>query len=62
MTLGLTLRLDGLEDVAAGQVDGGGDVPRQVHAGLVGGDDRRRHLRHVAARQVVRLHLLRRHS
>ena len=38
------LRIDagphGIEDVAAGQVDGGGGPPRQIHAGLVGGDHR----------------------
>ena len=50
--------LDGVEDVAAGQVDGGGRLPRQVDAGLVGGDDRRGRLRHVAAGQVVRLQVL----
>ena len=58
--LGIDADLDGLEHVAAGQVDGGGHAPGQVHAGLVGGDDRGRHLRHVAARQDVGLHLLRR--
>ena len=58
MTFGLTLVLDGVEDVAAGQVDGGGRPPRQVDAGLVGGDDRRRRLGHVAAGQVVRLQVL----
>src|SRR5206468_2297113 len=50
-------RLDGVEHVAAGQVDGGGDAPGQVDGGLVGGDDRRCRLGYVAARQVVRLEL-----
>ena len=58
--LGVDAGLDGVEDVAAGQVDGGGRPPRQVHAGLVGGDDRRRRLGHVAARQVVGFQVLRR--
>ena len=47
--LGIDAGLDGLEDVAAGQVDGGGDPPGQIHAGLVGGDHGRGHLRDVAA-------------
>ena len=49
---------DGVEDVAAGQVDGGGRFPRQIHAGLVGRDDRRRGFRHVAASQKVRFQFL----
>src|SRR5690606_3099549 len=32
--------LDGVEDVAAGEVDRGGVFPRQVDVGLVGGDHR----------------------
>ena len=55
--LGIDAGLDGVEDVAAGQVDGRRRPPGQVHAGLVGGDDRRRRLGHVAARQVVGFHL-----
>ena len=44
MTFGIDAGADGVEHVAAGQVDGGGGPPRQVDAGLVGGDDRRRRL------------------
>jgi hypothetical protein len=59
--LRIDARLDGVEDIATGQIDGGRGAPRQVHAGLVGGDDGRRHLGHVAARQVMGLHVLRLH-
>ena len=34
MTFGIDAGLDGVEDVAAGQVDGGGRLPRQVEPAL----------------------------
>src|SRR5262245_37540278 len=52
-------RLDGIEDVATGQVNGGGGLPRQIHASLVGRDDGSGRLGHVAAGQVMRLQVLR---
>jgi hypothetical protein len=48
-------RLHGVEDVAAGEVDRGRGLPRQVDVGLVGGDHRVDHALHVAAGQHVRL-------
>src|SRR5207249_9163915 len=36
--LGVDAGFDGVEDVAAGQIDGRGDPPRQIDPGLVGGD------------------------
>ena len=38
--LGIDAGLDGVEHVAAGQVDGGGAVEIQVDVGPMGGDDR----------------------
>ena len=57
--LGIDAALDGLVDVAAGQVDGGGRAPGQVHAGLVGRDHRPGQPScTLPLRQVVRFHLL----
>ena len=51
---GIDARLHGFEHVAAGQVDGRGQLEIEVdRLGLVGGDDRADHQRHVAAGQVV---------
>src|SRR5262249_12507386 len=59
--LRVEVAVDGLVDVGAGQVDGRGHAPGQVHAGLVGGEDGADDLLHVAAGQDVGLHLLGRH-
>ncbi len=54
--LGIDAGLHGLEHVAAGQVDGRGPLEVEVDdLGLVGGDHRANHQRHVAAGQVVGL-------
>ena len=53
--LGIDGGLDGVEDVAAGQVDGGGRLARQLDVGAVGGDQRDDHVAHAAAGQVVAL-------
>ena len=50
--LGIDAALDGFVDVAAREVDGGGDVPGQVDAGLVGRDDGADDALHVAAREA----------
>ena len=55
--LGVDGRLDGLEHVAAGEVDRGRRLERQLDPGAVGGDHRRDDLRDVAAGEVVRLEL-----
>ena len=49
--------LHGVENVAAGEVDRGRGLPRQIDVGLVGGDHRVDDALHVAAGQDVRLHL-----
>ena len=54
--LGIDAGLHGLEHVAAGQVDGRGQLEVEVDdLGLVGGDQRADHQRHVAAGQVMGL-------
>ena len=53
--LGVDAGADGVEHVAAGQVDGGGPVEVQIDVGAMGGDDRVDHVRHVAAGQIVGL-------
>ena len=52
--LGIDAGLHGFEHVAAGQVDGRGQLEVEIdRLGLVGGDDRADHQRHVAAGQVM---------
>ena len=54
--LGIDAGLHRFEHVAAGQVDGGRLAEREADdLGLVGGDQRANHQRHVAAGQVVGL-------
>src|SRR5439155_24522848 len=53
-------RLDGIENVAPGQVDRRRRLPGDVDIGLVGGDHRVDDALHVAAGENVRFHLRRR--
>jgi hypothetical protein len=48
--------LHGIENVAAGQIDGGRGLPGQIDVGLVGGDHGVDDALHVAAGQHVRFH------
>jgi len=41
--------------MSRGEVDGGGDLPRQVDAGRAGRDHGRDHVAHPPAREIVRL-------
>jgi len=52
--LGIDARPDGIEHVAAGQVDRGGAVEVQIDVGPMGGNDRMHDLHHVATREVMR--------
>ena len=57
--LGIDARLHGFQHVAAGQVDGRGQLEVEIdRLGLLGGDDRANHQRHVAAGQVMGLERL----
>ena len=51
--LGIDAGLHGLQHVAAGQVDGRGQLEVEFELGLAGGDQRPDHQRHVAAGQVM---------
>ena len=57
--LGIDAGLHGLQHVAAGQVDGRGQLEIEIdRLGLLGGDQRADHQRHVAAGQVMGLQRL----
>ncbi len=58
--LGVDRHLDGLEHVAAGQIDGGRALEGQVDVGLVGRDQRLDNALHVPPGEVVRLEQRRR--
>ena len=51
--LRIDARLDGVEDVAAGQIDGAGPVEVEIDVGPLRGDQRPGDARHVAAGEVV---------
>ena len=54
--LGIHAGLHGIENIAAGQVDGGGGLPGQIDAGLAGGDHGVDDPLHVAAGQQMAFH------